>query len=242
PSFLLIGELTDQDYNLWINPATLDTATNYQLYEHIWQSFNQQDFWQLKDIINRERNIQKGIYANLHLTNFVGNHDTSRIYNLVHDKENIELIFTFLFTYPGIPCLYYGDEILLDGKILTNQSKYVRQPMPSLKNLDKHQNEFLEIIKQLIQIRKDNIGFSIGQITILSCDHHHFAYQITHKKDNYIIVLKTKHDHKTNQIYFKSDSINNHQFINLINQEKYQIIENILHFPNHAHRLILKQI
>jgi len=40
----------------------------------------------------------------------VGNHDLARVANK-RDQRDLELIYTFLFTMPGIPFIYYGDEI-----------------------------------------------------------------------------------------------------------------------------------
>jgi alpha-glucosidase len=43
-------------------------------------------------------------------------HDTARILRILHgDKELLRLAVALLMTYPGVPCIYYGDEIGLDG-------------------------------------------------------------------------------------------------------------------------------
>jgi maltose alpha-D-glucosyltransferase/alpha-amylase len=47
---------------------------------------------------------------NGHISIITGNHDTPRIsHNL--DKREISLAYAFIFTMPGVPFLYYGDEI-----------------------------------------------------------------------------------------------------------------------------------
>ncbi|MDX2078122.1 MAG: maltodextrin glucosidase [bacterium] len=47
----------------------------------------------------------------------LGSHDTTRILNILeHDKDLMKLGVALLLTYPGVPCIYYGDEIGLDGK------------------------------------------------------------------------------------------------------------------------------
>ena len=40
----------------------------------------------------------------------VGNHDLSRI-NIRRSQKDLEIIFAFLMTMPGVPFMYYGDEI-----------------------------------------------------------------------------------------------------------------------------------
>jgi alpha-glucosidase len=48
--------------------------------------------------------------------NLLGSHDTPRILTLLGgDEALVKLAFTLLFTYIGVPCLYYGDEIGMEG-------------------------------------------------------------------------------------------------------------------------------
>ncbi|HEU4732773.1 MAG TPA: maltodextrin glucosidase [Kofleriaceae bacterium] len=48
--------------------------------------------------------------------NLIDSHDTSRLLTAVGgDLARMQLAVTLLFTYPGVPCIYYGDEIGLQG-------------------------------------------------------------------------------------------------------------------------------
>ena len=48
--------------------------------------------------------------------NIIGSHDTSRILSLLRgDKSLFKLAATLLMTFPGVPCIYYGDEVGLQG-------------------------------------------------------------------------------------------------------------------------------
>ena len=48
--------------------------------------------------------------------NLLDSHDTSRFLTAVEgDVARMQLAVTLLFTYPGVPCIYYGDEIGLPG-------------------------------------------------------------------------------------------------------------------------------
>jgi len=50
------------------------------------------------------------------MCNLVGSHDTPRIWTLAKgDEQLVRMAFTVLFAFPGVPCIYYGDEIGLDG-------------------------------------------------------------------------------------------------------------------------------
>nr|MCU0481904.1 alpha-amylase family glycosyl hydrolase [Anaerolineae bacterium] len=47
----------------------------------------------------------------------LGSHDTTRILNILEgDKQLLKLGVALLLSYPGVPCIYYGDEIGLEGK------------------------------------------------------------------------------------------------------------------------------
>ncbi|HYN77513.1 MAG TPA: maltodextrin glucosidase [Lamprocystis sp. (in: g-proteobacteria)] len=56
-------------------------------------------------------------YANqLCQLNLLGSHDTARFLTLVdEDRGLMRLALLLLFTYPGVPCVYYGDEIGMTG-------------------------------------------------------------------------------------------------------------------------------
>jgi cyclomaltodextrinase / maltogenic alpha-amylase / neopullulanase len=57
---------------------------------------------------------QENIYAQL---NSLGTHDNVRIITeLGGNASKIQLAFSFLFAYPGVPSIYYGDEIGLEGR------------------------------------------------------------------------------------------------------------------------------
>ncbi|MBW5447764.1 alpha-glycosidase [Cohnella sp. CFH 77786] len=48
--------------------------------------------------------------------NLLGSHDTARLLTLAgNDKRRVRLASAIQFTMPGTPCVYYGDEIGLDG-------------------------------------------------------------------------------------------------------------------------------
>ncbi|WP_372528105.1 maltodextrin glucosidase [Piscinibacter sp.] len=48
--------------------------------------------------------------------NLLDSHDTARFFTLVGaDAAKMKLAVTLLFAYPGAPCIYYGDEIGLEG-------------------------------------------------------------------------------------------------------------------------------
>ncbi len=52
-----------------------------------------------------------------HMT-LLGSHDTARILTLLDgDRAKLRLAFTLLLTWPGVPCVYYGDELGCEGGV-----------------------------------------------------------------------------------------------------------------------------
>jgi neopullulanase len=59
--------------------------------------------------------------------NLLDSHDTPRFITSVSgDQTALRLSYLFLFSYPGAPCIYYGDEIGLHGK----HDPYCRNSFP----------------------------------------------------------------------------------------------------------------
>src|SRR5699024_6525540 len=64
--------------------------------------------------LHLKENYPHRIFQNLF--NNIGSHDTIRIATeLGSDLRKIKLAFVLLLTFPGVPCIYYGDETALEG-------------------------------------------------------------------------------------------------------------------------------
>lgn len=63
----------------------------------------------------------------LRMFNQLDSHDTSRFKTLLgKDVIRLPLAVVWLFTWPGVPCIYYGDEVGLDG----SNDPMCRKPFP----------------------------------------------------------------------------------------------------------------
>lgn len=63
----------------------------------------------------------------LAMFNQLDSHDTARFLTLLADKpQRMRMALVWLFTWIGVPCLYYGDEIGLDG----GNDPFCRKPFP----------------------------------------------------------------------------------------------------------------
>jgi neopullulanase len=81
--------------------------------------------------------------------NLLDSHDTPRFLTCAgNDLNSLKLALTFLFTYPGAPCLFYGDEIGLHGR----HDPECRQPFPW--DESKWDHDLRNFVKELIKLRK----------------------------------------------------------------------------------------
>lgn len=55
-------------------------------------------------------------YRNLELYSFADNHDVERIASKIINKDHLGVIYTLMYTLPGIPSIYYGSEFGIEGK------------------------------------------------------------------------------------------------------------------------------
>lgn len=96
------------------------------------------------------------------ITNFVGSHDTSRLVNECGGSlRDALLVLTLNQFLPGVPALYYGDEIGLAGE----NDPDCRRTFPQ--ELSPGQRLFLSVIEPVLQLRNKHRGLSHGNFSIV---------------------------------------------------------------------------
>ncbi|HJW84219.1 MAG TPA: alpha-amylase family glycosyl hydrolase, partial [Anaerolineae bacterium] len=89
--------------------------------------------------------------------NLLGSHDTPRFLTCVHDDlPALRLALLYMFTYPGAPCVYYGDEIGLTG----GHDPDCRRSFPWEPSRWNH--ELLAFVKRCVALRKDHPALRRG--------------------------------------------------------------------------------
>ena len=105
PEAWFLGEVIHGDYAALARDGALDSVTQYELWKAIWSSIKDKNFWELAWTLDRHEAFSREFVTNT----FVGNHDVSRIASIVGD-DGAALAAIMLFTLPGMPSIYYGDE------------------------------------------------------------------------------------------------------------------------------------
>lgn len=82
--------------------------------------------------------------------NVLGTHDTPRLATEVSEWRARRFALTLAFTYPGVPLVYYGDEVGLEGGADPDN----RRPMPW--NPASWDSEMLAHVRRLVAIRRES--------------------------------------------------------------------------------------
>lgn len=116
------------------------------------------------------------------LYNLLGSHDTKRIVTVANnDFKKIELAYAFLLTTPGMPVIYYGDEVGING----DNDPDCRKTM----NWDLIGNEFYQTIKRLISIRNGSKALLYGSLKHVDIDKSLYSFMREYENDRYLIVF-----------------------------------------------------
>lgn len=90
-------------------------------------------------------------YGNL---NNLGTHDTERILTMVGSRNNL-LAIAMLFSLPGVPCIYYGDEVALTGGKDPDNRKYFPWEKPRDEVFQTYQVWSKKRVKEQVLIQGD---------------------------------------------------------------------------------------
>jgi glycosidase len=162
--FYLLGEVwaNDPNYIAQYDKAGIDGFVDYPLNDHLRTAFAKPD--QTLDWLftNWERN--QVIYEEPYLMGtFLDNHDMPRFtQDMAQNNQNPgtrwKLALTYLYTTPGIPIVYYGSEIALNGGDDPDNRKLMNF------NTDE---ELIDYITQIGELRQKLPSLTRGSIEVL---------------------------------------------------------------------------
>jgi len=187
PDFWLMGEVIHGDYRQLLGGEMLDSVTNYESYKGLFSSHNDKNYFEIAYSLNRQFS-KYGLYRNFLLYNFVDNHDVSRAASILKDKTHLYPLYVLLMTIPGIPSIYYGSELGIEGD-KKNGDQALRQALQysTVKKLAE-KNELLNHIKKLSKIRRDSNALCFGEYEQIYVNNEQFVFA-RKMDDEYILVM-----------------------------------------------------
>jgi len=217
----ILGEIWDGD-NRWVGDSHFDGLMNYPIRTLILDLLTEKKKANafVNDLASWVRHYP--IENSFCMYNSLGTHDTERIFSLLGKSiEKIRLAYLILFTFPGAPAIYYGDEIGLEG----GPDPDNRRTFPW--NETEWNIEILQWVKQLIRVRNDQNSLRRGNFSVIPNNNDSvFAFS---RKDggDYSIVIANASNQSTKIEIDISDLVNEDvKLVNAIGTEQFSEIHN----------------
>ncbi|MBU6155269.1 MAG: hypothetical protein KGP28_13280, partial [Bdellovibrionales bacterium] len=210
-TFYLVGEtfMDRKGINTFIGPNRLDGQFEFPLYDSILATFGMgtEDFSTLEaSALASDRMFG----PETTMSPLLGNHDKSRFLayadgDLPDLKEpdefvvgwskpprvdhpssyaKLRLAFTFLLTCPGVPMIYYGDELGMTGA----QDPDNRRMFPDLKKISPEETKVREHVSRLNAIRAAHPALRYGSRRCLQADRDTYAVVRAYLTDRMLIL------------------------------------------------------
>ncbi len=187
PDAILVAECWD-DSRQWVTQGDMfDSTMHYVLSRAMWLFFAESriSLPAFDARVNRAMSLYPHAIQNI-LWNFLGSHDTQRFLTRAGGNEyRLRMAVFFQMTHPGVPIVYYGDELGLTG----GPDPDCRRPMPWEKA---EGNALLKCYKQLIQLRNGSDALRRGTFkTWHTGSNGLYAYLRKSDKQEALVVLNT---------------------------------------------------
>jgi glycosidase len=200
PECFLIGEIWT-DAAPWLDGTQWDAVTNYPLLG-AWVRFLAAERLQRQHLLEGMRDspvlnavefaaeidslLQKYPWdVQLCSWNFISTHDIARFKSVAGEDEQItELAVVMLFTFPGAPCIYYGDEVGVSGG-LPPQNRTGFPPT------EKWNHRCLEMHKSLAKLRHSMKSLRHGTFRTLYASERVYIYERVSESDSTVIAINS---------------------------------------------------
>jgi cyclomaltodextrinase / maltogenic alpha-amylase / neopullulanase len=191
----------------YISSGQMDAQFDFNLYDAAVDAFakDQTDFKNLQRVLEESMLY----YGSHHLMgNITGNQDRARFISYadgsvefsedaklagwtrkIDNKSDagftkLAMLNTFLMTTPGIPCIYYGDEIGMPGGNDPDNRR-----MMFFNDWNASQTKLHDITSKLIKLRRSEMALTYGDLFVLRNDASSMIYVRSYMGKNVLVVL-----------------------------------------------------
>ncbi|MGM1046254.1 MAG: alpha-glycosidase [Bacillota bacterium] len=189
PDAYILGEVWHES-SIWLEGDQFDAVMNYPFTNAVLDFFINRtvdaekfSFMLGKQLAGYPRQASEVAF------NLLDSHDTARLLTLANgDKRLMKLAALFQFTYSGTPCIYYGDEIGMDG----GHDPGCRKCMEW--NEDKQDKELFTFYQTIIKLRKEHTALRTGTFNFLTAENQGGKLGYLREDDNESIVVLMNND------------------------------------------------
>lgn len=188
PDAYFVGEYIHGDYAQAVHDASLDSATQYELWKAVWSSLNDGNFYELASALERHNSFLASFVPLI----FIGNHDVTRIASKLEDPDLLPLALVVLFTVGGTPSVYYGDEQAFRGikEDREGGDDAVRPAFPLVPaDLAVEGWPVFRLHQELIGVRRRHAWLHSARTTVLTLTNEHVVYATEDGSSSLVVAL-----------------------------------------------------
>lgn len=235
----------------YLGPGLLDAQFNFNLYFDARDQFSI-DNGDMSIIANSLRQSCDYFGYNNTMGVITGNHDLTRFMGLaskavrpdedpkeagynrkieIIDRkgfDKLQMLLAFIMTVPGIPIVYYGDEIGMVGAGDPDN----RRPM-RFENLDKDEVKTKEICAELAKFRTAHLALTYGNLEILNESKNMLVYKRNYLNDSVWVCFNTSDTDLT----FQLDKTNNK--LSVFGDDN--LVRSLVSIPAHSFKIFYAQ-
>jgi len=116
--------------------------------------------------------------------NLLGSHDEPRFLTMVRkDKKSLKLATLFQMTFPGAPCIYYGDEVGMEGQ----HDPDCRRAFPW--DEARWDRDLLDFSRRAIRLRHEHPTLRRGRYVRLHADDRHGVYAFARQAEDETLAV-----------------------------------------------------
>ncbi|MDD3223581.1 MAG: glycoside hydrolase family 13 protein [Clostridium sp.] len=133
------------------------------------------------------------------LWNLIDSHDTKRFLTECNDDINkMKLAIVFQFCYEGVPYIYYGDEIGLNG----GEDPQCRKCM--IWEKEKQNLDLFNLYKTMISLRKQNKALIYGDYETIYCKENVLIFKRNYKNESMLIAINNNDKQHTINLHLQN--------------------------------------
>lgn len=246
---LLVGEVWDTPASIKLYTGKLDMCFEFNLADANINAISSGNPYNSRVTLNNT----KTSYQDNQFATFLTNHDQNRVFDVFNTNIEMNKAAASLYlTQPGVPFLYYGEEVAMRG---SKPDQFIRRPMqwsnagnagfttvnPWIALNSNYANFNVSVMKadpnslwnhyqKLIKIRKQQSVLQIGTYqNIISTHNEVHTYQRSLSGDDILVMVNTTNTNidSVQFVMSRSDgSVGNCKFVDLMNDTSFFVMGN----------------
>ena len=181
------------DARQWLQADAEDAAMNYRGFTFpLWGFLANTDISYDPQQIDAQtcmawmENYRAGLshQQQLRMFNQLDSHDTARFKSLLgKDVARLPLAVVWLFSWPGVPCIYYGDEVGLDG----DNDPFCRKTFPW--QAEKQDAALLALYQRMAKLRHSTPALRYGGCQVIYAEDNVVVFLRVHQQQRVLVVI-----------------------------------------------------